>query len=56
MATQSATLRVRPPAWEAFFFSKPVLVVAGSFHALELRLCILPLLARPAGNTAMVEE
>ena len=47
MAAKSATRRVRPPLWAAF--SKPVLV-ARPFRVLELRLCILPLLA-PANRT-----
>ena len=42
MAAKSATRRVRPPVGAAF--SKPLLV-ARPFRVLELRLCILPLLA-----------
>src|ERR687897_295731 len=42
IAANDATRRVRPPLWAAF--SKPELV-ARSLHVLELRLCILPLLA-----------
>ena len=45
MAAKSATLRFRPPVWAAF--SKPLLV-ARPFRVLELRPCILPLLAPAA--------
>jgi hypothetical protein len=42
VAQNSATRRARPPVWAAF--SRPLLV-ARPFRVLELRLCILPLLA-----------
>jgi hypothetical protein len=42
VAEKSATRRARLPVWAAF--SKPLLV-ARPFRVLELRLCILPLLA-----------
>ena len=42
MAATSATRRVRPSVWAAFF--KPLLV-AWPFRVRELRPCILPLLA-----------
>ena len=42
MAEKSATRRVRPPVYAAFF--KPLLV-ARSFRVLQLRLYILPVLA-----------